>query len=161
MTRSHRQGLASRTPRDSVANAPLWRDAIEIESELRPTVAKLEAKKPGIPYLSLAFSVLLVAAASIGGAIVLYRRGLELARMARAPQLRGEPIVALSQFFRPRMVQVTWQNSASAFGCALVLWLLFFAIPRTRRASLWVAFIPGLIGAGGWLYYLYWLQLQQ
>lgn len=161
MSRSNRQGLASRTPHDSAAPVPLWRDAIQMESELRPKVAKLEAKKPGIPYLSLAFSVLLVAAASIGGAIVLYRRGLELARMARAPQLRGEPIVALSQFLRPRMVQVTWQNSLSAFGCALGLWLLFFAIPRTRRASLWVAFIPGLIGAGGWLYYVYWLQLQQ
>lgn len=152
--------MSSRTPRDGPANAPLWRDALQMETELRPTVASLEARKPGIPYLSLAFSVFLVATVSIGGAIVLYRRGLEVARMARAPQLRGEPIVALSQFLRPRMIQVTWQSSASAFGCAVALWLLFFAIPPTRRASLWVAFIPGLLGAGGWLYYLYWLQLQ-
>jgi hypothetical protein len=153
--------MVSRTPRDAPAHVPLWRDALQTATELRPAVAELQAKQSGIPYISLAFSLLLVAAASVGGAIVLYRRGLELARMARAPQLRGEPIVALAQFFRPRMIQVTWQTSASALGCALALWLIFFAIPRTRRASLWVAFIPGLLGAGGWLYYVYWLQLQQ
>lgn len=160
MPRTHRQGLASRSPRDSAVNAPLWRDAIEMETELRPTVAKLEAKKSGVPYLSLAVSVLLVAAVSVAGAIVLYRRGLVQARLARPPQLQGEPIVPLEQFFRPRMVQVTWLNSASAFGCALLVWLLVFAIPRTRRASLRLAFLPALVGAGGWLYYQYWLQLQ-
>lgn len=160
MPRSHRQGLASRTPRDSAAPVPLWRDAIDVETELRPAVAKLEAKKSGFPYLSLAVSVALVAAVSVGGAIVLYRRGLVLARSARAPQLQGEPIVPLEQFFRPRMVQVTWQTSAIALGCALLVWLLFFALPRTRRASLRFAFVPALLGAGGWLYYVYWLQLQ-
>ncbi len=160
-SRSPRLPQASRTPRDSPENAPLWRDALQMETELRPTVAVLEAKKPGIPYVSLVISTLVVAAASMSGAIVLYRRALELARLARAPQLRGDPIVAMSQFFRPRIVQASWQNSAAAFGCALALWLLLFAMPRTRRFALRVAFLPGLIGAGGWLYYLYWSQLQQ
>lgn len=153
----------SRTPRDTPARVPLWREAIEVETTLRPTVPVVDPRRArAIPGWRLALSLLVVVAGSIGGAVALYRLGLERARLARPPLLRGDPIAPLQELLqRPRIIEASWTYSAGAFGCALALWLLVLALPATRRFALRWAVVPGVLGAAGWLGGQWWWLLQR
>ncbi len=152
------KGRTSRR-RDGAAEAPpsgprgsAWRHAIEVEEALRPMAAAADAeRRAGLPYARLAASVAATGAVAVLGSIVLYRRELARERLARPPQLQGEPVAGIPAFVRPRIAVAAWQDSTGAMGCAMALWLVVVAIPRTRRLAMRWAAVPALIGAGAWL----------
>lgn len=149
---------AREQPRETPARVPLWREVIAVETELRPTVpVSGPSRHAPIPYLPIAFTLLVTGTTSVVGSIVLYRAGLVRGRMQRAPALRGAPIATLRQLLRPRIAVSAWQNGAAAFGCAVGVWLIVFAVRRARRFALRWGFIPALLGAGGWLGAAWWM----
>jgi len=156
-----RSSPSSKTPRDTPARVPLWREAIEVETTLRPTVPVVDQRRArAIPGWTLAFSLLLTCASAVVGAVALYRLTLERARLSRPPLLRGDPIAALPELLRPRIIEASWLYSVGAIGCALVLWLLLLALPSTRRFALHWAIVPGVLGVAGWLGAQWWFLLQ-
>lgn len=147
----------ARPPRDSPASVPLWREAIRVESELRPTITRQEAARDGrVPYVRVVASVLLTGGVAVVGGVYLYRDGLVRARLDRPPQLQGRPIVPLPRLLRLPVIEASWPFSAIAFGAALAVWLLVFTLPRARRAALRWAIVPLGIGAGAALYGQWW-----
>ncbi|MBK6486335.1 MAG: hypothetical protein IPF98_05590 [Gemmatimonadetes bacterium] len=146
-----------RTARDSPASVPLWREAIRVEKELRPAVTKQEAARDDrVPYVRLVASAMLTGGAAVVGGVYLYRDGLVRARLDRSPQLQGRAIVPLPRLLRLPIVQASWQLSAMSLAGALAVWLLVFALPRTRRAALRWAIIPLAVGAAAALYGQWW-----
>lgn len=140
---------------------PLWRHAIEVEESLRPIAARRDAereaeRRAGLPYMRIAASAAATGAVAVVGSIVLYRRELQRARLERPRLLRGDPLPGVVAYVRPRIAAAAWRDSAGSLGCALVLWLAVFALPRTRRFALRWAALPALVGAGAWLGARWW-----
>lgn len=140
---------------------PVWRHAIEVEESLRPIAARRDAERAaerqaGFPYMRIAASAGAAGAVAVVGSIVLYRRELQRARLDRPRLLRGDPLPGVVAYVRPRIAAAAWKDSAGSLGCALVLWLAVFALPRTRRFALRWAALPALVGAGAWLGARWW-----
>lgn len=150
--RSTKTGKGRDTSAPGGARYPLWRDAIEVETTLRPVVPPRPPGSGRIPYLHLAATSVVAAGTSMGAAIYLYRRGLVISRLQRPRQLQGPPIASIRQLaLRPRVIAAAWQPAAIAFGVAVVVWLLCLAIPRLRTVALRWGWIPALLGVAGYL----------
>lgn len=148
----------ARTPHDSPASVPLWREAIRIESELRPAVAQQEAARDeSVPYVWIAASTMVTGGVAVVGGVFLYREGLVRARLDRPPKLQGNPIVPLPQLLRPPIVKAAWKLGAATFAGGVVLWLLVFALPLTRRVALRWSIIPLALGVLAALYGQWWV----
>jgi len=148
----------SRTPRDTPATVPLWREVLEVEDALRPTVkAKHAAQSRGFPYIGVTAGLIGSGGTAVLGGIVLYRQGLVRARLERAPQLQGPPIAGIKQFVRPRMAVEAAPLGAPALGAAFGLWAVLFAVPRLRRFALRWAVLPAVVGAGAYVATMWWL----
>lgn len=149
--RPSRRRSRGRTPAEGEPRVPLWREAIAVQAELRETVPPRAATRERIPFVHLAGGTVLLAGSAVVASLVIYRRGVVLARLQRPPQLRGQAIAGLPRFVRPRIVADAWQQSATAFGLALVVWLLCAALPRWRRVGIRWGWIPALGAVAGFL----------
>lgn len=152
MPRHPSKRAASSTPAaDGGARHPLWREAVEAETTLRPVVPP-KAHKPPFPWGRLTLSLVATALAAVVGGIDLYRRGLVMARMERPPLLRGPNLADLPRFLRPRVAVAAWEPIAIAGGVGLALWLVCLAVPRLRPVAWRWGWIPGVLGVAGYVY---------